>query len=186
MTGKVFEKFQGIIDKKKNEKEEELNEIKSLKKELNSFTEIKQKIKTSEEIMGALFSVNKIKDFVARFDDIVNEYEKGGDVNEQVVLKKFANVVQKEIDSAYATEEKIDQEYEEWKKTLKSQASHSKDVQNKLPDYTCPKFTPQQELLEQSYSIVTDFKKVAWGGAMLAVGVTATIATGPLIAGAGK
>lgn len=219
-TGKIFEKFQGIIDAREKEKTEERNEKQNVIKywdELQkSLTAIKKSVKGRKEIMVALFTEKKIKELLAKFEDMAEcedkeekkheeDEEKKCEEDEKTkceedekkkreedVIKEFVDLVQGEIKSAEDKEmSRINKEYEEWKRNLKSEAPYSIDLPEALPGYGLCTFKAKEKLTKTEYDPFWDWH--AWltsekiqGAAMIGAGALAIATTGPMVAGAGK
>ena len=184
----VLKKFKSIIDARGEKIKEKRDEVASLEKEIKSFTEIRESVKSSAAIMKAFFTKDKIKRLVGKFDEIVQKHDK-----EEDVLKEFTAYLNAEIKAAEVSETtNLNQEYKKWKNNLKSKASHSIDLPESLSGYNLKKLESQQKLPKESYSQFFDLhtyvtNKVLWGILTFSAGAVATAAIpGQLLGTAGK
>lgn len=191
-TGKVFKMFQGIIEKRKEEKQEQLdkklNDKEIMEEELKAFTEVTENVKSPKEIMDALFTEDKIVELLAKFDDLVKICEE-----EEDVIEVFGNTVKDEIKLAVDKEtERINQKYKKWKKTLKSKASRPFVLPEELPCYEFSELTLQQELPRHLYNQLFDVhtyitSRHLWRCLIVGGGAAAMVTIpGQLIATVGK
>lgn len=185
---KVFERFKSIIDARGKEKKEERDEVASLKEELESFTKIRESVKSPEQIMDVYFTEVKIIQLVEKFEEIVKEKDK-----EEDVLEEFTDYLNAEIKAAEVSEtKKLNQEYKKWKNGLKSKAFHSIDLLESLPGYNLKKLESQQKLPKELYNEFFDphtyiTSKALWGILAVGAGAAATVTIpGQLLGAAGK
>lgn len=185
---KVFERFKSIIDARGKEKKEERDEVASLKEELESFTKIRESVKSPEQIMDVYFTEVKIIQLVEKFEEIVKEKDK-----EEDVLEEFTDYLNAEIKAAEVSEtKKLNQEYKKWKNGLKSKAFHSIDLLESLPGYNLKKLESQQKLPKELYNEFSDphtyiTSKALWGILAVGAGAAATVTIpGQLLGAAGK
>ena len=184
----VFERFKSIIDARGKEKKEERDEVASLKKELESFTKIRESVKSPAQIMDVFFTEVKIIELVEKFEEIVKKKDK-----EEDVLKEFTDYLNAEIKAAEVSETKnLNQEYKKWKNGLKSKAFHSIHLPESLPGYNLKKLESQQKLPKELYNEFSDphtyiTSKALWGILTVAAGAAATVTIpGQLLGAAGK
>ena len=183
---KVFNKFQGVIDTQRKEKKAKLDcledKVASLVADLESFSEIRQGVRSTREIIGAAFTEDVIKALTTEFEDNVKKCK-----SEEKVLKKFHDKVNARIKDALDTEtRKVKRKYEEWKNNLKSSY---KDLRQSLPDYEVPHLKCQ-ELPKEFYNKWEDGRtyiksKAFWGiiGAGIAIGFGAAAGAAAGLAG---
>lgn len=160
----------------------------SLKKELESFTKIKESVKSPAQVMDVFSTEVKIMKLVEKFEEIVKEKDK-----EEDVLKEFTYYLNAEIKAAEVSKTKnLNQEYKKWKNNLTSKAFHPIHLPESLPGYNLKRLETQQKLPKELYNEFLDVhtyltSKVIWGILTFSVGAAATAAIpGQLLGAAGK
>lgn len=175
---KVFNKFQSIIEAQRKEKKARLDlledEVASLKGDVESFSKIRQSVRSTREIMGDVFTEAAIVALNEKFEEIIKECQ-----SEEEVIRKFLQHVNAIIKDATDTEStKVETKYKEWSNNLRYSYN---DLEQSLSYYEAPHLEYQElpkELCEYEVLHTLITSKVFWGTLLTGGAIIPAVAVG--------
>lgn len=135
-AGKVFEHFQNLLKIIREKRNEPLDRLDAMKRDLASLQELKESIKSTKELLPAILNddaINKLEEeYLERLENCKSEKETLNQMLEKVNDQMKASIERED--------EEVNKKYKQWRENRKS--DHEFSLSEALPNYGIHQYHP--------------------------------------------